>query len=113
MINKKIVIIIVVTIIIVTILAVFVNRKKSTEKIEENVSNSSVIVSDKDYDEETGLYYIKDEETGEILYASYDENNPDFEFYKEYPNYNPNPLKIKTKSLEDYLRTEEFTYDEE
>lgn len=66
-----------------------------------------------EYDEKTGLYYVKNESTGEILYASYDEDDAMLDFYKNNPDYNPNPLAPKRTSLEDFVRMEEYTDDEE
>jgi len=105
--KKKILIIVFIAIIVIAIIVIFVNRNKN-EKIEVSVQSPSVIISDKEYDEETGLYYIKDEKTGEIIYASYDENDPDFEFYKEHPDYNPNPLAIRSTNLEDFIYYGEY-----
>ena len=59
------------------------------------------------YDEETGLYYIKDEATGEILYASDDENSPAFKIYRDDPDYNPNPLQARPTSLEEFMIQDE------
>lgn len=56
---------------------------------------------------------MKNKSTGEILYASYDEDDAMLDFYKNNSDYNPNPLAPKRTSLEDFVRMEEYTYDEE
>jgi len=38
---------------------------------------------------------------GEIIAASYDE--VDLEFYKEHPDYNPNPLASRSTNLQDFV----------
>ena len=61
------------------------------------------------------MYYILDDATGEIIYASREEDDPNFEFYQSHPDYNPNPLQPRSTSLEDFLRYEEEemnTYEE-
>lgn len=99
--TKKQLIILIGIIIIILIAIIAFNRKKADVAQNKN-NNSNVEIS---YDEETSLYYIKDEETGEIVSASYDET--DLEFYKENPDYNPNPLAPKTTNLDDYINYEE------
>lgn len=76
------------------------NQNSIQENPPIKISNS--------YDEETGLYYLKDESTGEIIYASEDENDPSFDFYIEHPDYNPNPLSPKKTRLEEYIVHEEI-----
>ena len=43
---------------------------------------------------------------GEIISASYNEH--DLDFYKEHPDYNPNPLSPKKTRLEEYIVHEEI-----
>ncbi len=49
------------------------------------------------------MYYVKDEATGEIIYASYDKDDTMLDFYKNNPDYNPNPLDPKKTTLEEYV----------
>lgn len=56
---------------------------------------------------------MKNESTGEILYASYDEDDAMLDFYRDNPDYNPNPLAPKKTNLEDYIELEGITNDEE
>ncbi len=55
-----------------------------------------------------GLYYIKDKATNEIITAS--SNEEDLEFYKENPDYNPNPLAPKSTELSSFM---DYSYDME
>ena len=86
--------------IIVIIIAVK-NKKEQREVFEQKNSKEIVIETKQDYDEETGLYYITDENTGEIIGASRDEN--DLEFYKKHPDYNPNPLSNRSTNIQDFV----------
>lgn len=89
--------IILVGLIIVFIIgAYFVIRIIEKNEIEASTETSSIV----SYDESTKLYYIKNEVTGEIISAS--QNEDELDFYKDNPEYNPNPLQEKTNSLEDY-----------
>lgn len=83
-------------IIVFIIGAYFVIRIIEKNKIETSTETSSTVR----YDEATKLYYIKNEVTGEIISAS--PNEDELDFYKDNPEYNPNPLQEKTNSLKDY-----------
>lgn len=83
-------------IIVIIIGTYFIIKITEKNKIEASVETSSTV----SYDEATKLYYIKNEVTGEIISAS--QNEDELEFYKDNPEYNPNPLQEKTNSLEDY-----------
>lgn len=96
---KKKMIIITILIIIVIAITIFLIIKSKNKEIIKDVPKT--IVSETQYDEETELYYIKNEETDEIISASYNEH--DLDFYKEHPDYNPNPLEPKNKTLKDYI----------
>ena len=48
-------------------------------------------ISEIQYDDENGVYYIKNEITGEIIANSIDESG--FQMYIDNPDYNPNPLE--------------------
>lgn len=93
--DKK-VIILLGLIIVIIIGSYFVIKIIEKNKSEASVETSSTV----SYDEATKLYYIKNEVTGEIISAS--QNEDELEFYKDNPEYNPNPLQEKTNSLEDY-----------
>ncbi|MBR2290155.1 MAG: hypothetical protein IJ867_06160 [Clostridia bacterium] len=80
---------------------VVLKNRKNDIVVETKATESSIEIKN-DYDEETGLYYIIDEVTGEIIYASQDENDPNFDFYREHPDYNPNPLEPRSTRLDDF-----------
>ena len=85
---------------IIIVILIIKNTKKSQNiVINENNNNKKQVTTN--FDEETNLYYIRDENTGEIITASY--NEEDIEFYKEHPDYNPNPLAPRITNLNDYL----------
>lgn len=86
-------------IVIVVIVFMVKNKKINKEEIQQN----SLIKIKNDYDEETDLYYIQDELTGEIIYASQDENDSRLKFYTKHPDYNPNPLQPRSSNLKDFI----------
>lgn len=97
--NKKYVIISVIVVVLLIMIIFLINKKdKSNGNITGNVSIESNILN---FDEETGYYYIKDGETGEILSASKDKN--DLLIYIDNPDYKGNPLIGSASSLEEYL----------
>jgi uncharacterized membrane protein YvbJ len=100
MINTKSKIIITIIVVILIIIAIVVNNKNQVK--QEDAKQSLQTLADINYDEETGLYYIKDESTGEIIYASEDEDDPELQFYKEHPDYNPNPLSSRSTDLSSF-----------
>jgi uncharacterized membrane protein YvbJ len=100
--SKIIIAVIVIALIIITIVA----KNKGQVNQEEVKQSLQNIVLDINYDEETGLYYIKDESTGEIIYASEDEDDPELQFYKEHPDYNPNPLSSRSTDLSSFVSFE-------
>lgn len=96
--NKK-TIIMVFGILTLIILIVFSNKKdKSNTNINIVESEEQVDVK---YDEETGLYYIRDKETNEIIAASREET--DLEFYKKHPDYKLNSDAIRSTDLNDFV----------
>ena len=98
--NKKIIIVVfVLCLVFVITFAIIANKNKKEIKNENKVNE--VGDQNSSYDENTGLYYVEDKETGEIISASRDEG--DLEFYESHPDYNPNPLSPKTKDLNSYL----------
>ena len=75
---------------------------KMNFKENDNKSDSIVLTSeDIDYDVETGLYYIKNEETGEIIGAGGSEG--ELQIYLDNPDFNPNPINVKHYDIKDFL----------
>lgn len=98
--KKQLTIIIIAVILIILITArLIINSRKKVNY--ETVPKLEVTQSQSKFDEDTGLYYLKDENTGEIIAASRDEN--DLQFYIDHPDYNPDPLTPRSKNLEDFL----------
>lgn len=101
--RKRIIILIcIISIILAMIVSYFRNKKNITINQYKTITNLNEIP----FDEETELYYIKDEETGEIIGAS--KNKKDLQIYIDNPDYNPNPLITKKQKLEDFLSEEEI-----
>ena len=98
--NKKIIIIIFVLCLVFVITFAIIANKNKKEIENENTVNE-VRELNSNYDENTGLYYVEDKETGEIISASREEE--DLEFYESHPDYNPNPLSPKPTDLDGYL----------
>ena len=48
-----------------------------------------------------GLYYIKDDESGEIINASF--YKEDLDFFVEHPDYKLNPFLPRSTSLEEFI----------
>lgn len=103
--NKKVLIGICSAVILILIMVFVFSKNKrvknETNNIAEVKTNDGVL-----FDEETGLYYLKDNETGEIIYAS--RNKEELQVYVDNPDYNPNPLAPKKTTLEEYMYTEEY-----
>jgi len=100
--SKKIALLIVVVILAVVIILLVGSRNKTkvltnNETLDENNTDIKL-------DDETGLYYIRDDTTGEIIHASYDES--DLDFYQKHPDYNPNPLVPRSTNLNDFVKRE-------
>ena len=104
-INKKILIGIISAVVLILIIVLIFNKNKKVKSETNNLSevkaNNGVL-----FDEETGLYYLKNNETGEIIYASRHEE--ELQVYIDNPYYNPNPLAPKRTTLEDYMYLEEY-----
>ncbi len=101
--SKKFLIILI-SIVLIVLIIVFVRNNENNDRISSdseymNRGNKSKIQTS--YDENTGLYYVEDRETGEIISASRDEE--DLKFYESHPDYNPNPLSSKPTDLNSYL----------
>ena len=99
--SKKFLVIFISIIIIVGVAVILLNKKDNEIEVKDEITierNTSKVESG--FDENTSLYYIKDEETGEIIGASRDKT--DLKFYEENPDYNPNPLQKRSINIEDY-----------
>lgn len=101
--------VVVVAIIVICILSIFIieffNNKN---KLSQNSINS-IEETEELFDEETGLYYIRNNETGEIIQAS--TNKEDLQFFKENLDYNPDPLTPRSTNLEDFVEVTETNVD--
>ena len=96
--SKNKLFIIIIAVIVVIIAIVFLRNKENIiiPKEEANIDDGY------SYDEESGLYYITNEETGEIRAVS--SNKDDLKFYKENPDYNPNPLAERETDIKNFVR---------
>ena len=90
--DKKIIILIVIALILTISVLVIVKNKK-----ENNQPTNSI--SEVQYDNENGVYYIKNEITGEIIANSTDESG--LQMYIDNPDYNPNPLQSHSSTAEE------------
>ena len=102
--DKKIIYILLIIAILVILIIVATKFMKNKDN-QEKSSQTQI-----QYNEETGEYYIRDEETNEIKASSTDESG--FQIYIDNPDYNPNPLIDSSSSTQE--ETEEYTgiYDE-
>ena len=82
--DKKVIILIVIALILIISVLTIVRNK-----IQNN--QPANIISEIQYDDENGVYYIKNEITGEIIANSIDEGG--LQMYIDNPDYNPNPIK--------------------
>ena len=105
--SKKFLIILISIILIFLIVMFVIINKKSNKATTNNeiVSGNNEPKVESNYDENTSLYYVRDEKTGEIIGVSQDET--DLEFYKENPDYNPNPLQQRSTDINDYIISNE------
>ena len=92
---------------IITVIVSLMVIRKNKNSVLVRVQEPPKTKIEKSYDEETGLYYIQDENTGEIIYASREKDDPGFEFYQEHQDYNPNPLQPRRTNLDDFLMYED------
>ena len=82
--DKKVIILIVIALIlIISVLIIVKNKKQSNQHTKA--------ISEVQYDNENGVYYIKNEITGEIIANSIDESG--LQMYIDNPDYKPNPIK--------------------
>ena len=89
--DKKIIIL--VAIILLLIISVLITVKNKKQKNQQTNTISEV-----QYDNENGVYYIKNEVTGEIIANSIDESG--LQIYVDNPDYNPNPLLTYSSTVE-------------
>lgn len=94
--SKRNIIVIICVIIVLFVGVILIHNKNKKSNYENQIDQGN-----ENYDEETGLYYLKDEETGEIIHASQSED--DLDFYREHPDYNPNPLAPRSDNLRDFV----------
>ncbi len=81
--DKKIIILITIVLILIISVLVISKNKKSNKQPTNTISEIQ-------YDDENGVYYIKNEVTGEIIANSIDESG--LQMYIDNPDYNPNPI---------------------
>lgn len=81
--DRKIIYILFIVVILIIGIIIVVNIRKN--KNQENMVQTGI-----QYNEETGEYYILDENTNEIKASSTDESG--LQIYIDNPDYNPNPL---------------------
>ena len=81
--KKLIILIIIVLILTISVLVIVKNKKQNNQPTNA--------ISEVQYDNENGVYYIKNEVTGEIIANSIDESG--LQMYIDNPDYNPNPLQ--------------------
>ena len=90
--NKKVIIGIVITILLIIVIAVVINRRNNLNNEQENI-NTEI-----SYNNETGEYYITDNE-GQILHSAYNED--DLYIYQIDPDYD---AKNPDSSLEENIQ---------
>ena len=82
--DKKVIILIVIALILIISVLTIVRNKTQNNQPANTISEIQ-------YDDENGVYYIKNEITGEIIANSTDEGG--LQMYIDNPDYNPNPLQ--------------------
>lgn len=90
--EKRTKILIIIVIILIILLLTFVRNQKQNKQIISTKNNIQ-------YDNENGIYYIKNEVTGEIIANSIDGSG--LQIYVDNPDYNPNPLLTYSSTLEE------------
>ena len=90
--DKKVIILIVIAfILIISVLIIVRNKKQNNQPTNA--------ISEVQYDNENGVYYIKNEITGEIIANSIDEGG--LQMYIDNPDYNPNPLETYSNTTKE------------
>ena len=91
--NKKKIIISI--ILIITFLSIFIIRKHEKKNNNMNNNEKNIVSSEikSNYNNETGMYEIVDEVTGEVIVQSEfeEEISTQIDFYKKNPEYRANP----------------------
>ena len=82
--DKKVIILIVIALILIISVLTIVRNKTQNNQPANTISEIQ-------YDDENGVYYIKNEITGEIIANSIDEGG--LQMYIDNPDYNSNPIK--------------------
>ncbi len=82
--DKKVIILIIIVLILTILVLVIVKNKKQSNQ-------PTNAISEVQYDNENGVYYIRNEVTGEIIANSIDESG--LQMYIDNPDYNPNPVQ--------------------
>lgn len=108
-INKKVLLSAGFAIILVLCMLLWNNKTKKNKNANDVANKTNEITDGVLFDEETGLYYLKNNETNEIIYAS--RNKEELQIYIDFPDYNPNPLAQKKTTLEEYMT--DYMYMEE
>ena len=90
--DKKVMILIVIALILIISVLVIVRNKKQNNQ-------PTKAISEVQFDNENGVYYIKNEITGEIIANSTDESG--LQMYIDNPDYNPNPLETYSSTTEE------------
>lgn len=84
--EKRIKILSLIVLILIILLLIFVKNQRQNKQITSTENNIQ-------YDNENGIYYIKNEVTGEIIANSIDETG--LQIYIDNPDYNPNPIDTR------------------
>ena len=89
--KKKLIIIVVILIICIVALVLLKTNNKLSNLNNNTQETNSVIQTN--FNNETGMYEIIDENTGEIITTTMDEESAktELEFYKKNPDYRANP----------------------
>ena len=87
---------------LISFIFIFLSKNKRMKSQDLDGESSKILtLNDVQYDEESDIYYLEDEETGEIIGAS--KYKEDLQFYIDNPDYNPNPLNQRSSSIENYI----------
>lgn len=84
--EKRIKILSLIVLILIILLLIFVKNQRQNKQMTSTENNIQ-------YDNENGIYYIKNEVTGEIIANSIDETG--LQIYIDNPDYNPNPIDTR------------------
>ena len=82
-----------------------INMNKPQNSKTQN--KNTIPKSEIQYDEKTGYYYVRDEETGEIRGASKEEM--ELKIYIDNPDYDSDPFTTNPKDLNEYIENLEVS----